>query len=538
MSVKPSSTRRKQRVQTNIDSYFFPQKKLSPVVISYIDDALARENPVKYLMEQEHIGMGVTPEAFITSETDLNRKTDEIEEIDRQIESQVANQVASQPDCQMDTDQSISMPSLNKIIVQPFDESLSKFTSMPDPTSVAVLFISKHGGYAVNLNREKLDENGKPTLDLEAIPCPVMNLIRYQYTPLGTCSWTPEQMTVIEKFNDFKRLLEGRILSLYDIDPDAIPTIITSALNSIAEQKKASPTMKIDYHTEFGINLNIGEKKFCDRISQSNKVTKIGYGDLLLTKMYQIDTNKYEQKPSGVLIMFGLTFKLPDIFFQEDNITPINELKLLYEGIDKGEFKPNVTHGIYDEFEGTITYREETELTSCPFFMLYLKLTKIGPGHYNATKDGTVFDYLKQPIIISETDGPIYELVEGISLKNFDTYPEIHLMVYDVDSKDIYGYFKYVNTVVNIDLSCSSFEYHNEILEGDYYKEYIDKLPETLEKKYPPVTGGKRKTLKKHKKRTKRCCNNKNKKIRHTRNRRYTRNRRHTRNKQRQTNKK
>jgi hypothetical protein len=346
---------------------------------------------------------------------------------------------------------------------------LHTFSQLPTNTSIAVVFITKHGGYDV----EKDKKTNRFTI--ETVPCPVKNLIRLQLAPHGTCSWAnPES-----NFRDFSyiycKLTNASIPQFHKFKEPQQPLIPVNddMLKLIINELEKSATILTsmeqcitDYHTEQGKPLSVGEKRISKKLQCAGKVRGNKLGDLLINKEYQLDLSG--DTTSGILIMFNVTFKLPDIFFIDDNTTPVDLFTALLTQINSSPITAYKI-GRYNRADNTITYDAMTELMSCPFFQLYVTLFEnISKPQENGMNnfagiiknDGISFD---NSFYTRQYDGMVTNI--DCSLIDSFSYPQITLssekrpMLFEVNTKILYSYFQYCNTFVNVDLSCGSFAF-------------------------------------------------------------------------------
>jgi hypothetical protein len=352
--------------------------------------------------------------------------------------------------------------------------NLHKFTEPPTDTSIAVVFITKHGGYEV------FNDSVKKRLTIESFPCPVKNLIRLQLAPHGTCSWATPSTNFRDFSNIYCNLLKTNIPQFHRVEAEQQPLnavndqMIQTIIHSLNESAKFITSTELcttDYHAIQGNSPAVGEHKICEKLKYAGKTRQNQLGDLLLNKEYQIDLEK--TKTSGILIMFKVSFKLPDIFFTDgEPSVPVDSFADLLSSLSSPVPVFAYKIGVYNNVNKTITYNAMTELMSCPFFQLYVKLfeqkyTNGHPKYDTIEKDGISFDngaYLQDmrpygnitgnivgidcndPATQSHRDSPTY-------FSRYTTRP----MLYEVNTKILYSYFQYSNTFVNIDLSCSFF---------------------------------------------------------------------------------
>lgn len=357
---------------------------------------------------------------------------------------------------------------------------IARSTRSHSPHGVVVIHVARHGGYDVHINNDK-------KLDVAAVACPVSNLIRYQYAAMGTCSWSSNQLSYKDMLM-FWYNLSNTISQYHHTDPDKIKKII-GVLETEQFRLSNDPHINADHYDSMNIKMQLGEKKLCNYLQHSNKITHIEMGQLYLDKGYQIDL---KQMVSGIIIFYRTTFRLHDLFFNEDG-TEIPELIHL-----QNSSLPDYNIGAYDSITKFITYEPMSELLACPFFMLYIKLHKLG-----ADLTATRFDYTDPPYDPS-TSGLIYKLFDGISFDNnltkalFNkTKPtgwdneDVRNMVGEVNTDIVYSYFKNVDTVVNIDLSCAAFV-HKPIAYRRKKRKQIVMFPATVRSRYKNIFGGKR----------------------------------------------
>lgn len=452
-------------------------------------DTLNKINVIDELEKLENLNEQPMTQEQITEDTDINKinhiiepivkSPEEISMVEYAYESKTGDDSESKSEDNLETELVTKLENeavndlvrKNNLFKDIFNISLTSiskvlkiFTSVPPPETIVVLFITKHGGYIVNSTKND-------RLDISTIPCPVKNLIRYQLAPHGTCSWG----TVKSDYNNFN--IFHKILS----EGELTENIVLNKLKRIPEILIKTPDITTDFFKQQNITKKIGEEKITKKIHLSNQINSINYGDLLLNKVYQLDNSN--KKISGILIMFTVTFLLPDIFFENySNMTRLNDVI---------NSSPNYVYkiGIYNDDNKTITYNANTELTSCPYFQLYTELW----------------------------DGVKPKLLDAVSLDNagintqtlMDTHeqPLIRPMIYEIESDILYTYFQYVNTLVNIDLSCGSFMYPENVIKTEAIINNFNKLQRffgTIQRRYVKkgIRGGKRKTLKKHKKHT------------------------------------
>lgn len=422
-----------------------------------------------------------------------------------------------------------------KIIMAPINKIKTAFTTQPQPpirsfipaTNIACLFISKHGGYDVFKNYET------KTLEIQTELCPVENLIRYQYTPLGACGWG-DIYTDYEYFWDSYKKLEFMTNQSLTIEDKRKMSI--TQLNSLVPLLSEHYDIITDFYKRQMLKKEYGEPKICNNIHKSNKITMIHKNHLLLNKKYHIETNDNIENiklTSGILIMYDLTFKLPDIFFEpgtefQEIPTPIYELKILTDKINNNIYQLTFKHGTYNN-NGTISYTGLTELTSCPYFMLFLKLYEMGPKSdtvaefkYNSSFQNPVtmtevhLNYglsldnknnvynedilkkIKDNNIINKENikKPKEERTKLYKIDNILDVKEKRMMVYNVNSIQLYNYLKNVNTVINLDFTCSAFDITNRTRKKESI--YLTKRFRTAytEKR---ITGGKKSRRKQHK---------------------------------------
>jgi hypothetical protein len=284
----------------------------------------------------------------------------------------------------------------------------------------AFIFISKHGTYEL-----------EDSLEFDIISCPIANLIRFQYSPIGTCSFgsfKTDIPTYFHLYNEFK-------------NPN---TNIIQTLENIGEQNKCSNYITQDYVEIHKTGLDPFEKKIC-KTRTNNKIIENKFGDLLLNKTYQVDTKPYDV--SGIAILCNVSFILPDIFFNGNNK---NKLDRLIEDLIHNP--PQFRIGIYNDTTRKITYESNTELLSCPFFLLFYKLL----NDINVVKNEamSITDELDFSDMTNEYVLPTHI---GNSPRGTPRY-----MIFEVNSYTIYNYFQYVNTLVNIDYSCGYIELSEE----------------------------------------------------------------------------
>jgi hypothetical protein len=343
-----------------------------------------------------------------------------------------------------------NMGILVKDEVKPFAEN---------PSGILFLFITKHGGYEI--------VNFKYKIDL----CEVNNLIRYTYAPKGACSWGSHPSNVY----DYKELHDSlKNLNNY--------TDILTELNLLADCNKKSDLIKNNYREINGMKKDILEKDIC-KTKTHNKIFTNNLGDFIINKSFSLHLDN--DMTSGFVILFDVSFRLPDIFFaKEENIDLIKDIL-------KKENRFRFKIGKIDIPSKTITYEGNTELTSCPYFKAYLHFSGANWSLTPAYSLSDDFDLIDGELIPKD---PVTISPKGTS-RGMANY---------VTSKDIYGYFKYVNIVVNIDYSCGSFVAYNTLNKVNSFNKLGKvKCSKKLRKlglcgKYD-IYGGKNKTHKKKK---------------------------------------
>ena len=239
-----------------------------------------------------------------------------------------------------------------------------------------------------------------------------------------------------------------------------------------------------DYYKEKNKQIERGEKKLCENVDKSNKIIKNEYGNLYLQKSYENSCAEC----SGVLIMFNVTVKLPHCFFDENN-NAVLELTNLNDNLIQNPLTYRI--GVYNEHQHTITYEEGTELLSCPFFMLFLKLRLNSANLINLD-----FKWFKPPKY-KHTRNQIYNLKTGTSFENMIVSDmESRQMLKYFTNSQIFEYFQEADTLINLDLTCGAFVIPRDII-ATKSKE-ISRFPNTVENRYikKNIYGGK--TRKKH----------------------------------------
>jgi hypothetical protein len=312
---------------------------------------------------------------------------------------------------------------------------LNLFSSLPKKNEIAIIFVANHGGYHIN-NK----------LGIKIIECPIKKLIRLQYSPYGTCSWSSN----IDRINNYVNLhntFNNRLTSstsdsleiskthnehvlIVPQNPTGYTSIkdkhlILEKLSLIGEQNKGTDVIVEDFYTKTKTKPNkFGESKINLNAKKSNKVLENSLGDKLYDKLYDV-SNDGELR--GISVLFNVTFKLPDICF-----TPENELKLtqLLQNAP-----PSYLIGRYNTTTSEITYIANTELLSCPFFKMF-----------------------------AEIDDPIqHNIIDAYSIFDDKNKPILRPMINTISTETIYRYFQYVDMFVNIDYSCSSFSFEDKI---------------------------------------------------------------------------
>jgi hypothetical protein len=275
------------------------------------------------------------------------------------------------------------------------------------PTGTVFLFIARHGIYQI------------PNIKYHIAPCEVNNLIMYSHAPKGACSWSNHHLDVCR----YTRLYND-LRDVSDVTQSNIESL-TSKLNTLARNNQCD----VNYHETQQVAVRYPNRDIYFHSDDANRITFSHLGDYIVNKMYVTETEK--NLTSGVAILFDITFRLPDIFFKSDkNRTILNNALSV-------NWQKNFKTGIYNESTQMITYEKNTELLSCPYFIAYLTL------FYRTV---TIVDAYSIVDSIDDRTGPI-----TVRRK----------MLYNCYSYDIYSYFKYVNTVVNIDFSCGAFDVIN-----------------------------------------------------------------------------
>lgn len=407
---------------------------------------------------------------------------------------------------------------INTLFAQAPVQSQSPVQSQPPAlipaSNIACLFISKHGGYDVykQLNDKKVE-----TFIIQTEVCPVENLIRYQYAPHGSCGWG-NLYTDYEYYWDSYKLLEFMTNPSLSIEEKRNKSI--EQLNTLVPILSEHRDTVTDYYKVNKEKKYYAEPKICTNIHKSNKLTVIHKNQLFLNKNYQIDTSKYMNNikmSSGILIMYDVTFKLPELFFEpgtelQEIPTPINEFKMLIDNLTNKRYVFSFKHGTYNN-NGTISYTGSTELMSCPYFLLYLKLYELGPK--SDTVDEFAFTDIELKYGISlDNKKNIYNDIVMNKIKNRKTneitdsildIKEKRMMVYEINNIHVYSYMKHVNTVINLDFTCSIFNVQNrkKMLRTKYGKNKLRTLTGVITNKFikKNVTGGKTKRKQRNKKR-------------------------------------
>jgi hypothetical protein len=353
---------------------------------------------------------------------------------------------------------------INKI--EPFTQS---------PSGTVCFFITRHGGYDITNLKYNIET------------CEVNNLIRYTYSPKGTCGWSNHFFDI----NNYK-ILYDTLNNITNYDE------IITKLDILANINKSSKRTITDYHELYNHSVKPLNEKLC-KSKNHNRIFLNNLGDVILNKFYETD-NK-DNVTSGVAILFDITFRLPDIFFASneniallDNILTAPWQKYLSKqhnayywfNTETGErswqnpsIKLGFKTGIYNKRTQMITYESNTELVSCPYFIEYVKLTnKI-----------TTFNNSKSIVDDLNVEDP-----EATYINNSEIPTGLkRKMLHYFTSNDIYGYFKYVNTVVSIDYSCGSFKTRNEI----DYKNIDESVRLKTTADFYGIHGGKTKKYKK-----------------------------------------
>jgi len=355
------------------------------------------------------------------------------------------------------------------------------------PTGTVFLFIARHGGYDI------------PDMKYQILPCEVNNLITYTHAPKGTCSWGHHDLDVC-RYTD----LYDKLRDVSDVTPSNID-IVKGILNGISIKNQCND---FDYHEKYQLAVRYPNTNIFNS-SDTNRITFSHFGDYIVNKRYTTETKK--DLTSGVAILFDITFRLPDIFFNSDENMSILNAVLISLSWQKNLSKTHNAYywfntrtgdrtwndptktgegmwtktGIYNETTQMITYEKNTELLSCPYFIAYVKLL------YGDFSDNIVDAYS----IVDNKTGPI-----TVRRK----------MLFKCYSYDIYSYFKYVNTVVNIDFSCGEFNTVEEITANEATETKLRHLKHAEE--LGIHGGGKTKSRKKQKNRKQKTKKQKNRK--------------------------
>jgi hypothetical protein len=386
-----------------------------------------------------------------------------------------------------------------------------------EPSGTAFIIISRHGGY--DLNKKKHTNQKNVYLDIDVINCPVPHLYRLISAPIAACSWGNDDFDIDQYVASYTYLEEFRNNN-DNIDVDRLK----NALEDISNYNNAHYNFIKDIHSENQMKLGSFEKKIC-KMKNSNLVIENRLGDRILNKQYQAD--KYTL--SGIVIMFNITFRLPDILFETHPLNFFSKLekratKLKVDNDQK--FRQRV-----DIVNKTITYKANTELLDCPIFNLYVNILINQKGYNNITvfiKEAPSFsDYLNineilRPQNVRNNFETFTEYIDGV--RDFvsppadriakNSYPKgrRHL-IYELDNFLLYSYFQYLKNLVHIDLSCGSLML-NDFLDKNpkQYGKHSKHFKELMKKiKEESLYGGKKCRSKKCNTKKGRCkkCNTK-----------------------------
>lgn len=375
--------------------------------------------------------------------------------INEDVITDVITEVINNDHCNPTTKTDVS--AVTDILVNSYNNVEDITPSIDNERSgVIFIYIKNHGGYNFKIVE---DNNGNPTHEFDIIHCPVQNLIRFILAPIRSCSFMSDEYALIT----YKEIQDQFL--------NPIPATLTEdELNDLYSKidligKASTENYFIDYYNVLGKTPPSTEKKLCE--TTDNRFTILNKrNDLIINKVFQ--TDKLLQ--CGIQIIFSVTFKLPDIIRNNERIMQLREL-LVSDDNYRQYYNYNIGELSSDGIN--ITYKGDTELLACPYFITYLALLQ-------EKKLGVfTFDYC-------------YSMVVDDDKVN---------MVEEIDSKTLYGYFQYLHTVVHIDYSCSGLNV-TDIEEKEYRENptALQNIDDVIEiKKQNKIRGGKRR--KKSKKR-------------------------------------
>jgi hypothetical protein len=408
-------------------------------------------------------------------------------------EELTTNSNITNDECKMNNYTNLDLESLNnmvdnvnhKITRKPIMDTINKLTTFvrqfftpfqETPKQTAVIYIANHGGYYFENN-----------LLFKTFKCPILNSIRLKYSPFATCAWNtlPNQ---IQQITNIITNLKDVATNKSNITDS--PCAIVENIKHIKEYNLSHPFLRQDQGKITNTKPDAEELKIHHNIKSSNEIVVNEVGDLIVNKTYITDINN---DPSGIFFLFDVEFRLPDVFFELQNESELNKLTEFTNGINNAEsrFEEKIgkySIGKYNTTTKTIKYNANTELLSCPFFMLYLNF-----------------------VFVNNDDN----IVKAISLSEYinattETIISYREMIYKVDSVHIYNYLKYVNVFVNLDYSCAALMFPNEIKEKIKKmnkisrRQYIKRILNSV--KVSGVKGGKNNTNRRRTKRRQKKC--------------------------------
>ncbi len=354
--------------------------------------------------------------------------------------------------------------------------------NIPKQPEIAILFMNNHGKY-------NIDEN----LEYDIIKCPVNKLIRYQYSPYGTCALVSHETFLSNYVNVHNALISPTSDMADGYTSIKNETKIVQKLRLLGEELKRGEHIAKDFY-----KINNLKRKFLgqtmintkENIEKSNKVFIDLLGQELINKTYEIHKETAKKEPddtlsetsltenktnvvkilNGVSVLFNVTFRLPDIFFTNHKL---DELKVRISSFV-------YPIGIYNDLTHEITYMANTELLSCPFFWLFIELQ---------FPDSVTPD-------TPDTPGRGWTIVNGPPLPGDEKRP----MIFRYTTEMICSYFQHIDMLVTLDYGCGSWRFNPEAKEKLKDRVLLNKTTNRLSKPLG-ARGGRKKTKKRTNKR-------------------------------------